>query len=123
MLRPGARSPSVLRQLGHGSAWLAERCGAGGIKVAQFLSTRYDLLPAEFAAGLRTKLRAAAGYLAVAPKVVEVARDAPVPGIDTALPGSPADPDGLMELAQRWNLAGPIRRLVDAIAGTPGQPD
>ncbi|GIH13940.1 5'-3' exonuclease [Rugosimonospora africana] len=102
-----------------------------GEKTAARLIDRYGSLAAVlaalddpaagFAAGLRTKLSAAADYLAVAPKVVEVARDAAVPGIDTTLPGAPVDPDGLMELAQRWNLAGPIRRLVDAIAETPGQ--
>jgi 5'-3' exonuclease len=70
-----------------------------------------------FAPGLRAKLVAAADYLAVAPKVVEVARDVPVPDLDTTLPGAPVDADRLMELAQRWNLAGSTRRLVDAIAG------
>jgi 5'-3' exonuclease len=73
-----------------------------------------------FAPGLRAKLAAAGDYLAVAPKVVEVARDAPVPQLDTALPGAPVDPDGLVKLAERWNLAGPTRRLVDAIAQTGG---
>ena len=72
-----------------------------------------------FAPGLRAKLDAARDYLAVAPKVVRVATDVPLPELPTALPTAPADPDRLLELAQRWNLAGSCRRLVDALA-TPG---
>ncbi|MER7166414.1 5'-3' exonuclease [Micromonospora sp. NPDC000207] len=68
-----------------------------------------------FAPGLRAKLVAARGYLAVAPTVVRVARDVPLPELATALPAEPADPDRLMELAQLWNLAGSCRRLVDAL--------
>ncbi|SIR59566.1 5'-3' exonuclease [Micromonospora avicenniae] len=69
-----------------------------------------------FAPGLRTKLEAARDYLAVAPKVVRVALDVPLPELPTALPSAPADPDTLLELARQWNLAGSTRRLVDALA-------
>lgn len=69
-----------------------------------------------FAPGLRAKLLAARDYLTVAPKVVQVARDVPVPPLDTRLPAAPADPDRLLALAEQWNLAGPCRRLVDALA-------
>ncbi|MFI7516154.1 5'-3' exonuclease H3TH domain-containing protein [Micromonospora echinofusca] len=69
-----------------------------------------------FAPGLRTKLAAARDYLAVAPKVVRVALDVPLPELPTALPAAPADPDRLLELAGEWNLAGSARRLVDALA-------
>ncbi|TDC29090.1 5'-3' exonuclease [Micromonospora sp. 15K316] len=69
-----------------------------------------------FAPGLRAKLEAARDYLAVAPKVVRVALDVPLPELPTALPSAPADPDALLALARRWNLAGSTRRLVDALA-------
>ncbi|WP_405117037.1 5'-3' exonuclease [Micromonospora sp. NBC_01405] len=69
-----------------------------------------------FASGLRAKLDAARDYLAVAPKVVRVALDVPLPELPTALPPSPVAPDRLLELAERWNLAGSCRRLVDALA-------
>ncbi|MCX4391156.1 5'-3' exonuclease [Micromonospora peucetia] len=69
-----------------------------------------------FAPGLRTKLVAARDYLAVAPKVVRVALDVPLPALATELPTAPADPDRLLELAGEWNLAGSARRLVDALA-------
>ena len=47
--------------------------------------------------------------------VVRVARDVPLPPLAPALPTTPADPDRLLDLAERWNLAGPCRRLVDAL--------
>lgn len=71
---------------------------------------------AGFAPGLRAKLLAAREYLAVAPRVVRVARDVPLPDLVTNLPAAPVDPGRLLALAERWNLAGPCRRLTEAIA-------
>jgi 5'-3' exonuclease len=73
---------------------------------------------AGFAPGLRAKLAAAEAYLAVAPTVVRVARDIPIPALDSTLPTEPADPDRLLHLAEKWNLAGPTKRLVDAFQVT-----
>jgi 5'-3' exonuclease len=70
---------------------------------------------AGFAPGLRAKLVAARPYLGAAPAVVRLARDAAVPPVDGALPRAPADEARLLELAQRWNLAGAVRRIVDAL--------
>ncbi|SNT63733.1 5'-3' exonuclease [Asanoa hainanensis] len=101
-----------------------------GDKTAARLISRYgdidamlaalDDPKAGFAPGLRGKLDAARDYLAVAPTVVKVARDVELPNVDAALPTAPADGDALLDLAEKWNLAGPCRRLVDAIshAGT-----
>ena len=50
------------------------------------------------------RLRAAADYLAVAPRVVRVVRDLPLDDIDDALPRTPADPDALVALAERWGI-------------------
>lgn len=101
-----------------------------GEKTAARLVARYGTLDgilaamadptAGFAPGLRGKLTAAAGYLAVAPTVVQVARSVPLPELRTALPPAPAYPDLLLELATQWNLAGACRRLVDAMT-PPGQ--
>ena len=101
-----------------------------GEKTAARLVARYGSLAAivaavgdptaGFAPGVRGKLAAAADYLAVAPKVVRVARDVPLPAFDPTLPAAPADPERLLSLAETWNLAGPCRRLVDAIAGAAG---
>lgn len=96
-----------------------------GEKTAARLVARYGTLDAilaalddpdaGFAPGLRAKLAAARDYLAVAPRVVRVARDCPLPPLAAALPAAPADPDRLLALAERWNLAGPCQRLVDAL--------
>ncbi|HEU4348146.1 MAG TPA: 5'-3' exonuclease [Actinoplanes sp.] len=71
---------------------------------------------AGFAPGLRGKLMAAREYLVAALPVCRVARDVPLPDFDPALPGAPEHPDELLRLAERWNLAGSARRLVDALA-------
>jgi 5'-3' exonuclease len=71
---------------------------------------------AGFAPGLRAKLAAATSYLAVAPTVVRVALDVPLPALAPALPTAPRDPERLMELAGQWGVAGAVRRLVDAAA-------
>ncbi|UNX55059.1 5'-3' exonuclease [Georgenia sp. TF02-10] len=63
----------------------------------------------------RTRIRAARDYLAVAPAVVRVARDAPVADGDDTLPTAPADPAALEALAQRWNLTGPVGRVLQAL--------
>jgi len=36
--------------------------------------------------------------------------------LDAALPATPEDGDRVMELAGRWNIAGALRRLVDAVS-------
>jgi 5'-3' exonuclease len=72
---------------------------------------------AGFAPGLKTKLRDSAPYLAKALPVCRVALDVKLPDFDPRMPASPADPDRLLALAERWNLAGSARRLVDALAG------
>ncbi|HET6532447.1 MAG TPA: 5'-3' exonuclease [Actinoplanes sp.] len=71
---------------------------------------------AGFAPGLRTKLKEASGYLAAALPVCRVALDVKLPEFDPVLPSAPADPDRLIALAERWNLAGSARRLVDAMS-------
>ena len=67
---------------------------------------------------VRSKLAAAAPYLAVVEPVVRVALDAPVQ-FDRAdrLPAEPADPQRLAELSERWGLSGSVERLVIALTG------
>jgi 5'-3' exonuclease len=71
---------------------------------------------AKLTPGVRAKLLAAAEYLAVAPTVVAVARDVDLDRSSTALPSAPADPARLADLAERFNLASPVERLVKALA-------
>jgi len=60
----------------------------------------------------RRRLDEARPYVAVAPEVIKVADDAPLPVVDTALPSAPRDPAALEELAARWGLGGSLQRLL-----------
>ncbi len=68
---------------------------------------------------VRAKMISAAEYLAVAPAVVRVAPDAPIDwtGERRTLPHEPVDPEALAALAERWNLAGSVDRLLAALRG------
>ena len=70
-----------------------------------------------FPGGSRAKVAAARNYLAVAPAVVRVATDAPVPPVNGSLPVSPADPGALADLDARWDLGTSLRRAVAALSG------
>ena len=69
-------------------------------------------------ASVRSKLAAAAGYLAVAPTVVNIVRDLELPSLEEV--GARLHPvDGesraeLERLAVEWNLGGSVKRLLDA---------
>ncbi|MGW7415481.1 5'-3' exonuclease [Streptomyces sp. NPDC054863] len=65
----------------------------------------------------RKKLDEARPYLAVAPKVVRVAGDVPLPPFDPALPSAPHDPAALEALAERWGLGGSLQRLLSVLHG------
>ncbi|MET9144399.1 MULTISPECIES: 5'-3' exonuclease [unclassified Streptomyces] len=71
---------------------------------------RAKLTPAQ-----RRRLEEARPYLAVAPKVVRVARDVPLPDVDTAVPRTPRDAAALAELSGRWGLGGSLQRLVSTL--------
>jgi 5'-3' exonuclease len=96
-----------------------------GEKTAAALITRYGDLPglmaaldagdAAMPAGARLKLDAARDYLAVAPAVVKVARDVPLPAYDDLLPRAPKDPAKLVELSERWGLDSPLNRVLAAL--------
>jgi 5'-3' exonuclease len=97
-----------------------------GEKTAARLIARYggveaimaalDDKDAGFAPGLRAKLADAREYLAAALPVCRVALDVKLPDFDPTMPSAPKNPDALLVLAERWNLAGSARRLVDALA-------
>jgi 5'-3' exonuclease len=75
-----------------------------------------DRTDTRLSATVRSKLGAAAPYLAVVEPVVRVALDAPV-RLDRAdaLPTAPADPDALDALAERWGLRSCVDRLLAAL--------
>ena len=76
---------------------------------------------AELSPGQRRKILEAADYLEVAPRVVAVARDLDLDDPDLTLPLTPADPERLAELAERWGLDSPAARLVETLTSLRGQ--
>jgi 5'-3' exonuclease len=102
--------------------------GVAGIgeKTAAALLAEYGSLDALRAAAedpastlkpaVRKRIDAAHDYLAVAPDVVRVRADADVTTVDPELPTTPAHPDLLEELAKRYGLTNPVKRLTKALA-------
>lgn len=98
-----------------------------GEKTAATLLQRFGDLPglvaaaedpsSDLAPGPRLKVKEAADYLLVAPKVVAVARDLDLPRGDAlALPTAPVDPDALASLTEQWGLGSPVERLTKTLA-------
>jgi len=94
-----------------------------GEKSAAALVSRYATVSTALAALDRGedvpfagKLAAARDYLAVAPAVVRVAADVPLPAYDDTLPRAPRDPARVVELADRWGLDSALNRLFAALA-------
>jgi 5'-3' exonuclease len=105
--------------------------GVAGIgeKTAASLLHQYGDLPSILAAAnddrsklavaTRSRLRAAADYLAVAPTVVQVARDIDLPPVDAKL--APLDPDrrGIVEqFAELYGLGSSMTRVLAALEAT-----
>ena len=74
----------------------------------------------DLAPGPRRKIKDAAEYLRVAPRVVGVVRDLDLGSPDLALPRTPAHPDRLVALAEKWGLGGSVTRLVNVLTDTNG---
>jgi 5'-3' exonuclease len=103
-----------------------------GDKTAAALVTRFGSVaaiqaaveagdPEGFPAGARKRIEGARDYLAAAETVVRVVTDIGDPALrdlDDHLPSTPRDPAALVELADRWNLDGPVNRLLKALAGS-----
>ena len=68
-------------------------------------------------AGARTKLDAGRDYLAVAPRVVAVAHDVPVPVYDDLIPATPKDPDRLLELGRAVGAGEPAQPRAQRLRG------
>ncbi|MEU1161873.1 flap endonuclease, partial [Streptomyces sp. NPDC005921] len=65
----------------------------------------------------RKRLDEARPYVAVAPTVVRVAGDVPLPDVDTVLPKAPRDAARLDALSARWGLGGSLHRLLVTLGG------
>jgi 5'-3' exonuclease len=97
--------------------------GVGGKTAATLISRFGDIdgllaaaddSDADLSPTLRRKINEARDYLAVAPHVVRVRLDVPLPDYDDAIPLTPADPAGLVTLAQRWGLDSSLNRVLNA---------
>jgi hypothetical protein len=64
---------------------------------------------------LAKKIIAGADYLKIAPKLVRVARDAPLPKVDLALPKAPADLSSIYQFKERYALGASVDRLISAL--------
>ncbi|MGP9021816.1 5'-3' exonuclease [Streptomyces sp. BR1] len=98
--------------------------GIGEKTAAQLISEYGDLAGVRRAAGDRTSkltpakrkgIIEAADYLDVAPKVVRVALDVPLPDFDPALPDEALHPETLDQLAERWGLGSSLPRLLTTL--------
>ncbi|MFJ9827963.1 5'-3' exonuclease H3TH domain-containing protein [Streptomyces sp. NPDC101160] len=99
--------------------------GIGEKTAAQLITEYGDLAGVRAAAADRTSkltpakrrgIVEAAEYLDVAPTVVRVARDVPLPEFSAALPSAPRDPEALAALVERWGLGGAVGRLLPVLA-------
>ncbi|RIQ18914.1 5'-3' exonuclease [Jiangella rhizosphaerae] len=100
-----------------------------GDKTAGTLITRFGSIDgllaavddpaADLSPTLRRKIADAREYLLVAPDVVKVRHDVPLPDYDDTLPTAPADPEALVELANRWGLDSSLNRVLNAFSPAP----
>ncbi|MEU1624519.1 5'-3' exonuclease [Streptomyces sp. NPDC020096] len=104
--------------------------GIGEKTAAKLLATYGDLagvlaavddLGSKLTPSQRKRLNEGRPYLAVAPKVVRVADDVPLPDVRTALPHEPRDPEALAALATRWGLGGSLQRVLTALSQRPAR--
>jgi 5'-3' exonuclease len=93
------------------AATLLSRFGSLTGLLEAMLDPTSDLAP-----GPRRRLKDAAAYLEVAPRVVGVVRDLGLGGPDVSLPRTPRHPDRLVALSERWGLGGSASRLVDTLS-------
>lgn len=100
-----------------------------GEKTAAQLVTAYGSLAAlrealaagdpQLSGARRANLEAAADYLDAAPLVVTVAPDAPLPDRPLTVPRELADPGTLQQFVEAYGIAGPVRRLMEALRIQP----
>ena len=65
---------------------------------------------------VRRRINESADYLDLAPQVVSVVRDVPVPAHDARIVPAPADPAAFEALVTRWGLGSSAVRVVEALS-------
>ena len=71
----------------------------------------HDSLPP----ALAKKIIAGADYLKIAPTVVQVARNAPLPKVDLSMPEVPKDLSEIYQFKERYGLGASVDRLISAL--------
>jgi 5'-3' exonuclease len=93
----------------------------GAAVIANNFATVEDALAAAHGAHdslpptLAKKIIAGADYLSIAPKLVRVARDAPLPKVNLSMPKAPADLSKLYQIKDQYGLGASIDRLIAAL--------
>ena len=64
---------------------------------------------------LAKKIIAGSDYLAIAPTVVQVARNAPLPTVDLRMPVAPKDLSAIYQFKERYGLGASVERLISAL--------
>ncbi len=64
---------------------------------------------------LAKKIIAGSDYLAIAPTVVQVARNAPLPTVDLRMPVAPKDLSAIYQFKERYGLGASVDRLISAL--------
>ncbi|CAB4711193.1 unannotated protein [freshwater metagenome] len=64
---------------------------------------------------LAKKIIAGSDYLKIAPTVVQVARNVPLPKTDLSMPQSPADLSAIYQFKERYGLGASVDRLISAL--------
>lgn len=64
---------------------------------------------------LAKKIIAGTEYLKIAPTVVHVARNVPLPKLDLAMPTAPADLSAIYQFKERYGLGASVDRLISAL--------
>ncbi len=101
-----------------GVAGIGAKTGAALLAEFGSLAGLLDALDAgdpRVAGATRRRLTEARDYLAVAPRVVAVRIDAPVPPSPYAVPATLADPDAVEDLVRQYALASSIGRVCRAL--------
>jgi 5'-3' exonuclease len=96
-----------------------------GEKGAALISTHFESIADAIAAAqngderlpaaLARKIVAGMDYLAIAPTVVNCARDVPLPEIDLGMPKAPADLSKIYQIKEKYSLGASVDRLISAL--------
>jgi 5'-3' exonuclease len=96
-----------------------------GEKGAALISTHFESIAdaivaaqngdERLSAALARKIVAGMDYLAIAPTVVNCARDVPLPEIELGMPKAPADFSKIYQIKEKYSLGASVDRLISAL--------